>query len=89
MDKSRPGGQVHGIPPAQLARLERTCGGPLTHRQPGSHAPATLTPLGEQLSQQARDYLGLTAARPGHLTRQGHAMAGVPLASGSQAGYVG
>ena len=48
----------------QLARLEHTCGSPLIHRQRGSRAPTILTPPGELLCQQARDYLGLTAASP-------------------------
>jgi molybdenum-dependent DNA-binding transcriptional regulator ModE len=44
---------------AQVARLEHACGGPLIHRNPRRQDAGTLTPLGEQLLRQARDYLGL------------------------------
>lgn len=42
---------------AQVARLERACGGPLVHRQRPA-GTAILTPLGQQLCQQAREHLG-------------------------------
>jgi Bacterial regulatory helix-turn-helix protein, lysR family len=42
----------------QVARLERACGGPLVHRSPRSAGTGILTPLGQQLCQQAREYLG-------------------------------
>lgn len=45
----------------QVARLERACGAPLVNRRRPA-ATAILTPLGQQLRQQARDYLGI---RPG------------------------
>jgi TniQ/Bacterial regulatory helix-turn-helix protein, lysR family len=48
----------------QLARLEHACGGPLIHRNPRHRSAGTLTPLGEQLRRQARDYLRLTATSP-------------------------
>lgn len=48
---------------AQVARLERACGGPLVNRQRPA-GTAILTPLGQLLCQQARDYLGLPAAHP-------------------------
>ena len=48
----------------QLARLEHSCGGPLIHRNPRHRSAGTLTPLGEQLRCQARDYLALTATSP-------------------------
>jgi len=41
----------------QLARIERDCGGPVIHRRPRPRLTGNLTPLGEQLCQQARDYL--------------------------------
>jgi hypothetical protein len=43
----------------QFARLERACGGPLVNRRPRPAGTAILTPLGQQLCQQARDYLGI------------------------------
>ena len=46
----------------QLARLEHACGGLLIHRNPRPPDAGTLTPLGQQLSRQARGYLGLTAS---------------------------
>jgi hypothetical protein len=49
----------------QLARLEHACGGRLVHRSPCPGSDGILTPLGEQLRRQARDYLGLTATSPG------------------------
>ena len=48
----------------QVARLERACGGPLVNRSPRPPGTGILTPLGEQLCQQARDYLGLSANTP-------------------------
>lgn len=48
----------------QLRVLEAACGGPLLNRGPGTRPAATLTPLGEQLCQQARDYLGPATASP-------------------------
>jgi hypothetical protein len=60
--------QALGIPDSclytQLARLERDCGGPLIHRRPRPRLTGNLTPLGEQLCQQARDYLGPATASP-------------------------
>lgn len=57
----RQAAQAHGIVPVtlytQIARIERDCGGPVLHRRPGSRQTWTLTPLGEQLCRQARDYL--------------------------------
>jgi Bacterial regulatory helix-turn-helix protein, lysR family/TniQ len=43
----------------QVTRLERACGGPLLNRGPRPAGTAILTPLGKQLCQQARQYLGL------------------------------
>ena len=40
----------------QVARLERACGGQLVNRRPRPPGTAILTPLGQQLCQQARDY---------------------------------
>jgi hypothetical protein len=48
----------------QVARIERDCGGPVINRRPKNRTADSLTPLGEQLCQQARDYLGLAAASP-------------------------
>jgi hypothetical protein len=42
----------------QVDRLERACGGPLVNRRRPAGS-AILTPLGEELCRQARDYLGL------------------------------
>jgi TniQ len=44
----------------QITSLEHLCGGPLIQRCPRPPSAATLTPLGEQLRTQARDYLGLS-----------------------------
>jgi DNA-binding transcriptional LysR family regulator len=44
----------------QVARLERHCGGTLIQRSPRPADAGTLTPLGEQLRRQARDYIGLS-----------------------------
>lgn len=56
--------QVLGLTPSilytQVARLEHHCGGPLIQRSPRPAPADTLTPLGQQLRIQARDYLGLT-----------------------------
>lgn len=41
----------------QLKILERECGGPLFQRRPHPQPLGPLTPLGEQLCQQARDHL--------------------------------
>jgi molybdenum-dependent DNA-binding transcriptional regulator ModE len=49
----------------QLARLEHACGGPLIRRSPRPPGARALTPLGQQLCQQARDYLGLQAQTAG------------------------
>jgi DNA-binding transcriptional LysR family regulator len=46
----------------QLAQLEHACGGPLIRRHPRRAGTGTLTPLGQQLCQQARDYLSLQTA---------------------------
>jgi regulatory helix-turn-helix LysR family protein len=50
----------------QVARLERACGGQLVNRRPQRPGTGILTPLGEQLCRQARDYLGLPAAQHAH-----------------------
>lgn len=52
----------------QVGRLERACGGQLVNRGRPSGTPI-LTPLGQQLCQQARDYLGFPQdnAAPGAL----------------------
>lgn len=51
----------------QLGRTERACGGPLVNRSPRPPGTGILTPLGEQLCQQARDYLHPAApGGPGH-----------------------
>jgi molybdenum-dependent DNA-binding transcriptional regulator ModE len=49
----------HSILYQQVARLERACGGPLVHRSPRPAGTGILTPLGQRLCQQAREYLGL------------------------------
>ena len=41
----------------QVGKIERACGGPLVNRSPRKPGTGILTPLGEQLCQQARDYL--------------------------------
>lgn len=46
----------------QVVRLERACGGPLVHRNPRPAATGILTPLGQQLCQQACEYLGSQTA---------------------------
>ncbi|MEC3974931.1 helix-turn-helix domain-containing protein [Amycolatopsis sp. H20-H5] len=56
---------VHTTQPAltsQLHVLERACGGPLFHRRPVPQPLGPLTPLGEQLCQQAHDYLNQTSS---------------------------
>lgn len=57
----RQAAQANGIAEAtlytQVARIERDCGGPVIRRRPGPRPARNLTPLGEQLCQQARDYL--------------------------------
>jgi AraC-like DNA-binding protein len=50
----------------QVSRLERACGGRLVNRRPQRPGAGILTPLGEQLWQQARDHLGLPAAQHAH-----------------------
>lgn len=45
----------------QVARLERHCG-PLIQRSPRPADAGTLTPLGEQLRRQAREYIGLSVS---------------------------
>ena len=52
---------------SQVARLERHCGGTLIQRSPRPADAGTLTPLGEQLRRQARDYIGLSIS-PGQQT---------------------
>ena len=42
---------------SRIARLERDCGGQLVNRSPRPPGTGTLTPLGQQLSRQAREYL--------------------------------
>jgi hypothetical protein len=44
----------------QLQIIERACGGPLLQRPPKPWPIGPLTPLGEQLCQQAHDHLNLT-----------------------------
>lgn len=53
----------------QVARIERDCGGPVINRTPKTRTTGSLTPLGEQLCQQARDFLGLTATSPAPRSR--------------------
>jgi hypothetical protein len=64
----RQAAQAHGIADAvlyaQVARIERGCGGPVMSRRPKAQTTGNLAPFGEQLCQQARDYLGLAAASP-------------------------
>jgi hypothetical protein len=48
----------------QLGRTERACGGPLVNRSPRPPGTGILTPLGEQLCQQARDCLQPPAPGP-------------------------
>ena len=43
----------------QVVLLERACGRQLVNRGPHPGGTAILTPLGRQLCQQARDYLGI------------------------------
>jgi hypothetical protein len=43
----------------QVVLLERACGGQLVNRTPRPAGTTLLTPLGQELCQQARDYLGL------------------------------
>jgi hypothetical protein len=63
--------QALGIWPSilyqQVARLERACGEPLIHRSPRPAGTGILTPLGQQLCQQAREHLG-SQAGPGTTT---------------------
>lgn len=51
----------------QVDRLERACGGPLVNRRHRPAGTTILTPLGQQLCQQARDYLG---CQPAHRQQQ-------------------
>lgn len=51
----------------QVTRLERRCGVTLIQRSPRPADAGTLTPLGEQLRRQARDYIGLSVT-PGQQT---------------------
>jgi molybdenum-dependent DNA-binding transcriptional regulator ModE len=48
----------------QVTRLERACGGALINRTPRPAEAGILTPLGRQLCQQAREYLGLQGSYP-------------------------
>jgi DNA-binding transcriptional LysR family regulator len=48
----------------QVTRLERACGGALINRTPRPAGTGILTPLGRQLCQQAREYLGLQGSYP-------------------------
>lgn len=50
----------------QLGRTERACGGRLVSRSPRPPGTGILTPLGEQLCQQARDYLRSAEPGPEH-----------------------
>jgi hypothetical protein len=50
----------------QLSRTERACGGPLVNRSRRPPGTGILTPLGEQLCQQARDYPQSAEPGPGH-----------------------
>lgn len=54
-------GVVQSALTIQLKSLERACGGPLFHRQHRRRPLGPLTPLGEQLCQQIRDYLVLNS----------------------------
>ena len=47
----------------QLQNLERACGGLLLHRNSRPRSVGPLTPLGEQLRQQALEHLALTASK--------------------------
>jgi hypothetical protein len=49
----------------QVARLEHACGGPLVRRSPRPPGTRILTPLGQQLCKQAREYLSLQAGAVG------------------------
>jgi DNA-binding transcriptional LysR family regulator len=55
---SGPYGKDHGVR-TEIDDLERACGGQLVNRRPRPPGSAILTPLGQQLSRQAREYLGL------------------------------
>jgi DNA-binding transcriptional LysR family regulator len=46
----------------QVTRLERACGGPLVNRGPRPAGTGILTPLGQHLCQQAREYPGLRSS---------------------------
>jgi hypothetical protein len=57
----------------QIARLEHRCGGPLIQRSPRPADTGPLTPLGEQLRRQARDYIGISTGpsqQPPIITRR-------------------
>ncbi|WP_157617313.1 TniQ family protein [Saccharomonospora marina] len=66
-----------------LKVLERNCGGPLFHRRPHPQPLGLLTPLGEQLCRQARDYLA-RSTRPRHevtTTIHGRSHINAPIAT--------
>jgi hypothetical protein len=57
--------RISRLKAAQVGRTERACGGPLVNRSPRAPGTGILTPLGEQLCQQARGYL-----RPARMRRR-------------------
>jgi DNA-binding transcriptional LysR family regulator len=50
---------AHCVLTQPLKHIERSCGGLLLHRRGCPHPVGPLTPLGEQLHQQAREHLNL------------------------------
>jgi len=49
---------------AQLVTLEHAAGAPLIHRHPGARPVGPLTPLGQDLSRQAQEHLGISPILP-------------------------
>jgi DNA-binding transcriptional LysR family regulator len=49
---------------SQLKTLEDACGGQLIERHPGTRGIGNLTPLGEQLCEQARSHLEPAVSSP-------------------------
>ena len=49
---------------AQLTTLEHAVGAPLIHRHPGARPVGPLTPLGQDLSHQAQEHLGISPILP-------------------------
>jgi molybdate transport repressor ModE-like protein len=69
----------------QVARLERACGGPLVNRGRRTAGTVILTPLGQQLCQQASDYL---ACQPGpSVTLDGTTPGSTATADGGASGH--